>query len=327
MGFSPDYQGVPGVTSLPKRGPQAAGGGLSTPLAHDWLLVDVGGTNISHRIRGLTRQQRTPRTKATCLALIQSWITDYQPAGFALAVPGLLDRGVVTPGSAANLSDIPGDWDGFDWHRWLARMGQAYRVINDALAALLGSVIHHHEGWISERPVMVGYIGPGTGLGGGFVSAKTGYLTVIGDGHLYDVWLPRDPDDAWRTGDRVLAEDVLSGRGYEDVMGRSLADGEHPPLYIELMGRYLRGLVRCLQSGYPIPKRGPAWSRETCEWVSQTRHWILGGGILGHDAIRQCVMAHWPPEHQVTVLGSSIHASLDGLSALQTMGDGWLTVM
>jgi len=276
-------------------------------------LIDLGGTHISHRLGGITQQERTPRTKATCLALIQSWIKDLNPVGCALAVPGLLDQnGVVTPGSAANLSDQPGDWDGFGWHDWLATMGRPYHVMNDALAALVGGVsqdaILH-----SPTPVMVGYIGPGTGLGGGFVSVGEGEITVIGDGHLYDVWLPRDLHDPWRTGSRVMAEDVLSGRGYQDVMGRSLADGNIDPLYPELMGRYLRALVGCLQSGYPIDKKGPAWSRSTCDAVSLTRRWYLGGGILGHEAIRCRVMAHWPPDHQVAVWGSSVKASLDGL--------------
>lgn len=144
----------------------------------------------------------------------QSWVVD--PV-VRVGLPGNFKPGVsICPaiGSARQLVLPQEDFPDACITPWLTQHvphGGVVYAVNDALAQAVGAM---QALWCDDfnQKVMV-YIGPGTGLGGAVLKLGR-YPTefeVITDGHIYDIMVTIH-------GKRVMAEDVLSGRG---ILARS----------------------------------------------------------------------------------------------------------
>jgi len=210
----------------------------------------------------------------------------------AISTPGKLigTPKRLAPRSAQNIALFPTEFDDFPIEAVVCAMCAHYPtpfIINDALAQLCGGLMS--IGIDSFVCQIVGYIGPGTGLGGGFVAIDSPQkIRFIGDGHIFDILLPRDPDDRWSPpGSHVMAEDVLSGRGFFDLTARPFGDVvTSPSLYdeflpmVELMARYFSQLIGQINSGNSS-KRFPqdAWPEDIRSQLSKTHHFLVGGSV------------------------------------------------
>ncbi len=281
----------------------------------NWLDIDLGGSKLATRFNNQMLIYTTPPNQLDCLSLIDSLITTHQAQGCAIASPGNINNeGVIAPNSARNLSTNPSAWDSFNWIHWLSERVTQYVVINDAMAQLLGC--------LPPTPFpneTIGYIGPGTGLGGGFVQLENATLRPISDGHIFDIMLEKDPYDRWASTPWVMAEDVLSGRGYNDRVGTPLSDTHHPDRlrYATLMGRYLRQLISRLRAGSPTKQIGPQWQDTDIQKIQRVSKWVVGGGIINHADVGECIQKEWPPHEWVQWIREPINTCFAGLDFLK----------
>ncbi len=176
-----------------------------------------------------------------------------------VGTPGRLVDGVIQPGSAANLGDKRHEFDGVNPARELeARLRVKVNVVNDAIAQMgFGLKALFESGKAGElRGRKVCYVGPGTGLGGGFCQVRDDLsLDIYTDGHIYDIMLPGFDGrvhmkfkcdgavyEARLPYERAKAEDLLSGRAVRQLacaMDRELLLGGVKPLFLPLaLGRW-----------------------------------------------------------------------------------------
>lgn len=164
-----------------------------------------------------------------------------------LGTPGRLVDGVIQTGSAQNLGEKSlGDYaskhefDGVnpaeELRKKLLERGVEMKVFagNDALAqmgAALNILLQDESIGIKIKGKVVGYVGPGTGLGGGFAKVdERGDIEFITDGHIYDLMIPGFEEKSEFTfridGGKVTAalpekklkaEDLLSGRAVRQI--------------------------------------------------------------------------------------------------------------
>ena len=115
-----------------------------------------------------------------------------------------------------------------DWLMQHFPKGMGLFGVNDALAQAVGAM---QAQWFDDfkGKVMV-YLGPGTGLGGAILKLgdDPNMFEVITDGHLYDICVTI-------RGQKSMAEDVLSGRGFlsNPVVAKDLSErddcwNQHP---------------------------------------------------------------------------------------------------
>ncbi len=172
--------------------------------------------------------------------------------------PGRLVGGKIAPGSAGNLGST---FDGLNPSKELSReLGQDTHVVNDAIAQMGSGVSEFLQfPYIAEklRGQKVCYIGPGTGLGGGFGRVSDELtLAYYTDGHIYDIQLEGatfglDDDamlslaipavDGYVKIQSRFAEDVLSGRAVGQIartIDRHLIEQGKGPLFITLVEGY-----------------------------------------------------------------------------------------
>jgi len=192
---------------------------------------------------------------------------------------------VISKGSATNLEQTPGEFDDIDMADLLKTyIWEGYSLIinNDAIAQMAGAVQLLHPTTPKLLGEKVAYIGPGTGLGGGFGQVlESGAMTIHTDGHIYDISLDT-PD-----GGKVKAEDVLSGRAFEAITGLTAIEvnnsstllEKYRPV-IEQMGRYLGQLIERLVTGNAA-KIDPEnnWPSEEVAWIQDIHIFLLGGSI------------------------------------------------
>jgi predicted NBD/HSP70 family sugar kinase len=153
-------------------------------------------------------------------------------------------------------------------------------AVNDALAQAVGAM---QALWCDDfkQKVMV-YIGPGTGLGGAVL--KLGSLSsefeVITDGHIYDIMVTIQ-------GHRVMAEDVLSGRG---ILARSGVSAVELSEHDDVWNRHLsigddcadvaRQIIHQIQHQTVVKSsRSPQWPLSDMKKISPVGVVILGGSI------------------------------------------------
>jgi len=123
---------------------------------------------------------------------------------------------MVAPGSAANLGYMPSAFDGVNPERELkARLPGITSVVhNDGIAQMMflykslsPEVVQRLKGR------KVAYIGPGTGLGGGFLNLEG---KVVTDGHIYDLKLPDQGSTfQWQGRSLQISLPGVSDRGAE----------------------------------------------------------------------------------------------------------------
>ncbi|NBV42793.1 hypothetical protein EBR96_08525, partial [bacterium] len=259
-----------------------------------------------------------------------NWI----PSRIAVSTPGKLEGPegcVVAPGTARNMEAFLGEWDCLNLCETIRTAVGATRpvfIINDALAQLAGAIVE--SGYLrTKEPPLIGYIGPGTGLGGGFAKISDGKINFFTDGHIFDIMLDREPEDIWSKPGPIMAEDVISGRGFFDLTGKSMKSVcENPTLYahyqpiLNMLGRYLAQLIKKIEAGHVVKIDGhPQWSDSEISAASAVRMWNIGGSIgtqppaseLILDILRkQC------SDHTFRPIGDPITAAISG--AVVAMG-------
>lgn len=308
------------------------------------LAIDVGGTKISvgliNEAYQITRQIRfdsgrgIPRLRRT-LRQVVDWVTPDLVTSIAVATPGKLigiNQMTLAPNTAQNLNAYPGEFDHFDWDTMIHDVfgnGITAFLINDALAQMAGGLMDLNL-QLPLTPLLIGYLGPGTGLGGGCVEQLTdGQLRFLTDGHFFDILLPRDPEDIWSAqGEWVMAEDVISGRGFYDITGISLAEccqsAQLSARYASLItcfGRYLGQLIATIHSGKFSKKyaeyQWPIWDLNV---VSRITTWVIGGSVgpLLIPAATEWLSAHQIPAH-LHIIPNGAEAALRGVVYARNM--------
>lgn len=195
-------------------------------------------------------------------------------------------------------------------------------VKNDGVMAQMGMITESLNNPATAAQVLdktVGYIGPGTGLGGSFaVVGKDGSVEAITDGHITDMMvqfpdhlieklkaaneriLANNPNAAenekiYIKGTRVKAEDVLSGEnGMEKFTGLKAKDIENDPALadvkaetIDLLGEMMARVIISIKQGDMV-KQNPdqQWPQTDIDAVKATSafYYYDGGATRGEFA-------------------------------------------
>ncbi|MBM3309019.1 MAG: ROK family protein [Candidatus Altiarchaeales archaeon] len=255
-----------GLGGLTKTAVMQAGGELAVPQKIGGLarqvefavtLVDVGGTKEKALVVGVDREgnllrdvvlyseeaktQKGVKSHYDGLAGLIERVQANAGSGVrvlpivCVGSPGRFVDGVIQPGSAGNLGTTKHEFDGINPAVELGnRLPAKVFVGNDAVAqmgAALGILLASPETAAKVKGKKLAYIGPGTGLGGGFARVDSeGNITFMTDGHIYDILIPgyehknefnfivdgkkikaRLPVEA------LKAEDLLSGRAVRQI--------------------------------------------------------------------------------------------------------------
>jgi hypothetical protein len=190
-------------------------------------------------------------------------------------------------------------------------------VDNDAIVQMLGLLIHTDIDMQIKVGEVAGYIGPGTGLGGGFaVKEAPGVYHSHTDGHINHILLKLNPEDELlireiekkqresfpgRDG-MFTAEGILCGPGLELLCGlgtdeaRKLDEDsalrEKHLTEIKLAGRVMGKLVKTLYNG-EFEKLNPAdtWPVEDQYLASKARTYLFAGGIGNSKYLGEIILS------------------------------------
>jgi len=283
-----------------------------------WIGVDIGGTKIA--IGAVTCQQSAQiemhkeipslppdSTKLTNSSDKEDFINRLVNAVVEVAltatkkdfavVPavgvgcaGKIVEGVIAKGTTPQLGAILDDFDirtaiQNEIRKHLPKFSVVVR--NDALAQLYYG-IHHFvkDPSLSSRIIghRVGYIGPGTGLGGGFARVNRRRneqgldVEFLTDGHIGDIIFEED-------GQRKLTEDhMLSGRYIYDRTGKPAFEisqrlNDYTSI-VEELGRNLGKIIEALFNGQIRKARETTnWSKDDIKSVKGIKFYIIGGSI------------------------------------------------
>lgn len=211
---------------------------------------------------------------------------------------------VILPGTAVHLGKIANEFDNCN----LANLFQnaclnKYRffIVNDGIAQLAGGLkLLFQSNDIKQKLCnqKVAYIGPGTGLAGGFAKlSKTGKPRFYTDGHIFDMEIKHI------NGKLVGAESVYSGTGFYTEFGISTKElSENKNLFktylkhIEELGYYLAQITKNIYLGSFKKLSHYPWSKADYEAIKGTTHFILGGS-LGVSGEMSSIILNKAQEH------------------------------
>ncbi|MFA5880227.1 MAG: hypothetical protein WC860_08700 [Candidatus Margulisiibacteriota bacterium] len=299
------------------------------------LSLDIGGTKISYALIPINAQgnmlnkfvfsnkKTTHKGKENLIKIVLNIINEAlqkaEKQGYSLlpvitaGSPGRYigqNHEIIAKGSAANLANFLGEFDNCN----LGAMFQEHLpqwctiiVKNDAIAQFSAGLTTMLENPTFKQlfsKQKVAYIGPGTGLGGGFAEVdEHGYITFFTDGHIYDCLIPN------QNGQFAGAEDLFSGRAFEELTKRSAKEVNSDPELIrlftheiELMGTYLAELIEAIYIG-SIKKKNPEddWPKEDINGVKKIKYYLIGGslGTIGRmgEIIRQTAQKELEKRH------------------------------
>lgn len=259
--------------------------------AHRYLCIDIGGTKLCTGISegsAVQNIQTVPVQKgiAPLLSQLQSIVQEYKEiTAILIGCPGNIRHGTIAPGSAQNLGTFPGEFDDFNLLQAL-QSSIPVHIFNDATAQMAG-------GYALLRDTLpgvcsIGYIGPGTGLGGGFARIDDAGIHPVTDGHVFDIFLSRLGRERkiskFNIPEYAIAEDLLSGRAFLAQTGHLASDAnktteQYHPLMLE-WGHTLALLIRTLRHGTLTKKpSSPPWSADDIAFVKTVSHYLIGGGL------------------------------------------------
>ncbi|NQY73221.1 MAG: hypothetical protein HRT90_00495 [Candidatus Margulisbacteria bacterium] len=276
------------------------------------LTVDIGGTTINSGLFQLDNQclpislihstqvatskgmRAVAHDFSECVAQAEEFCKENK--GSLLPIIGVGTPGnligtpqtIIADGTAFNLEQFSGEFNGVDMQELLKTMiweGYSIHLFNDAIAQMCGGlnlILKKDPDLESEfLGHNIAYIGPGTGLGGGFANVTPeGVLDFYSDGHIFDVALKLDDQEP------VKAEDVLSGTVFAKLghSGKDVNDHDdlftqYSPQIIE-MGHYLSQLVTQILSG-DLSKIDPInnWPESDIEKAKKTSIFLFGGSL------------------------------------------------
>ena len=204
--------------------------------------VDIGGTKIKAgavRVEpgevGTTvvasQEITTPRAEPAAFydavaRLVEQVRASAEGGGFAVlplvavAHPGrFLHEGLLARGTTPNLGTAPGQFDGrIPAQELTRRLSMPVFAENDAVAQMrfgIDALLHDAAVRSHLLGQTVVYLGPGTGMGGGVARIDcAGQVTVMTDGHLFDLRLPGVGDGT------LTAEEVFTGPAIAEEVTR-----------------------------------------------------------------------------------------------------------
>lgn len=216
------------------------------------LAVDIGGTGIAVAVVGAKgdiiahEKQATPRVNPETFfrqvaELILRVRQQAETKGHTVSnrvgvgapgryIPGEGGRMVVAPGSAPQMGEKPGQFDGICPQALLEQHlpGMTVAVNNDAVAQFASQLNRLLQAPVGQslHTAKVAYVGPGTSLGGGFAEVgRDGQMNFRTDGHIFDLVVERGMILEGKAGDRGfrlptsgIAMDVFSGNGIAGLM-------------------------------------------------------------------------------------------------------------
>ncbi len=280
------------------------------------LAFDLGGTKLGYGLFAVTGNAAnrslsdaplyanaiaTPRGKTaikdTFIAAVSDAIGQCQKIGYrllphaAMGSPGRFigeNADIIAPGSCVNLGLFPAEFDGLNISEFLLEAlpkSVQLTVKNDAIAQMAaGLYMLQQDPPIAAKLLSqkVCYVGPGTGLGGGFCQIDTkGSAHYFSDGHIYDI-LIADED-----GRPAGAEDLFSGTAFKTRTGKTAFEVNSVPGLlaqyepeIVLMGEFLAALIQKITMG-DIQKKHPDanWPEADKRLASGTRTYVIGGSM------------------------------------------------
>ena len=207
---------------------------------------------------------------------------------------------------------------------WLfSKLDKPYLLfaINDAMAQALGALLVNKD-MIKQHSTIL-YIGPGTGLGGAIIKVgesvkNTSFIT---DGHIYDFLINI-------SGNHVMAEDILSGRGVFDhlnmdakAFNNQLKVQSSPHDYVTLMGDVCVDIVMAIKEGRIIKKHN-TWLAHECDEIKTINTVILGGSLGTQGIIGQSLRLRLEDIGVTVIQGHNpVLNAFKGLSAAISKGD------
>ena len=277
------------------------------------IAFDVGGTTTSAMMyQPKTKMVLYKKTKKTVVGkdafpvFFNQMIQHIQAQAKSLniwlektilvALPGAFKPGVdivVQKGSAKQLVHEDESLDDQNIKDWLCPHYPLF-FVNDAQAQGLGAMLDLWQPhWQSK---LLGYIGPGTGLGGAFVQFKKtkNDWTWVTNGHIFDSWVTLRSK-------KIIAEDVLSGRGVLEALGISaktynqqLASNQVKPTFLRDMGHVCQLILSQIKDAR-IQKKYESVLESDQNTLKALSTVILGGslgrkGVIG-DYLKQSIEA------------------------------------
>jgi len=275
------------------------------------MTIDIGGTKIAYGLLKLTK------TEAIADCLYQDFIPtqkglpnlldsiksihatllqkakdqSYQLAPYVLVgSAGNFDPNeetVVLPGTAENLGSFKGEFDGVNLKTVCEEAldnKYQFKIINDGLTQLAGGVLLCAQTYGNAFNVVgqkVAYVGPGTGLGGGFATVKeNATFDFFTDGHIFDMAI----NDS--VGAQARAEDLLSGHAFFKTteLTAQYVNHRHAYLtkfkgYVQTLGGYLGQVIEAIHTGNITKINNPNWSQSDINKVKGIQHFLIGGSL------------------------------------------------
>ena len=262
-----------------------------------FISVDIGGTKIGAGVftfsgEALFRVEQV--SSCGFIALSKNLVVLFQQliafihsqeldvdSRIVMGSPGnFLEDGTVYSGSISHLESYEGEFEGVNL---VALFNQcvpdrySVLVMNDAAIQLAGGLFLLN---MVPEGKLVGYIGPGTGLGGAFAFFDQGRLNYVSDGHISTVLVPFE-------GTLYPAESLLSGSalkrltGFDSKQINDSLDLQHQyRSVLESFGVVLVDLIDVLIKGQPSFVSGVVpWSEEDCQQIKRCRTFLIGGGV------------------------------------------------
>lgn len=297
-------------------------GALSGPF-RVYRCIDIGGTKMATALSDGRRVwdlhvYPVSRTRKALLDQVLSLSEGEYPV--LIGSPGKFQNGRIVPGTANNLGAFPGECDGLDFGAHIyAHTGLSVDVYNDALAQMAGGYRLLYDSGVFPVSVELGYVGIGTGLGGGFATCVSGHVLPFTDGHIFDVLL-----------EGQLAEALLSGRAFYTQTGVLAREAARTPEryrdILSVFGYRLALLLRYFYAGTAEkPSSHDAWSTADRAQVRGVRTYMIGGGLGSAQPFGEWLcgearsfLAQWQLPIVLHVLPDSVSAALLGLVVLKT---------
>jgi predicted NBD/HSP70 family sugar kinase len=284
------------------------------------LAIDIGGTKIAyalieHKVNNpnfiFSYKIDTPKgipNLANCFSeifqktLAKAKKLSYEVSSIiAIGSPGHFigsEKNIIAPGSAHNLEAFPGEFDNLNLALLLKKiLPKNFDIVinNDAIAQLVGGTdfILANE-YILILGSKIGYIGVGTGLGGGFAKvSKTGEISIRTDGHISDIKIKDN------TGQAKRAEDLLSGKAFFELTSKTLKEINSSSallnkyrLVLKEMGLTLAKIAIKIYQG-EISKIKPEnnWLKKDIAFVKGIKIFFIGGSATTKGRSSKIIIA------------------------------------
>jgi hypothetical protein len=279
-----------------------------------YLVMDIGGTKIRYAVFSvdsaeLIFQHRIALKKGKInlrkqvAKIVQRAKLESEKLGWklsskiAVASPGKLigqKRHIVAKDSMPNLECYKDEFAGLNLHDYLLSGLTSINtlgLINDALAQMAGGVgqlFGNYKEYFAKQKIA--YIGPGTGLGGGFANVDDkGNLDFKTDGHISDIKFINDQ------GKMIKIEDELSGLAFykkqhiipEKVNNNAKMWLKYSP-DVEKLGCILARLIQQIYLGeFEKINAHNNWPAEDLEYVKGIKTYVIGGSFGSKGKIAQ----------------------------------------